>query len=109
VRFEHLRSAGCVDVLSPWRHLSIAEVLNNLEHLRPAWEGALVDLFVLIDGHDELEEFAGNLALFRRPTDFASSPSGAATPIHPGSTIYHGLPAFGAPAATTTLRSRVVV
>lgn len=87
---QDLGAAGGVDVLRARRDPAIPEELDDLEDFRPAWEGAVVDPLVLVDGHDELEEFAGEFAFFRGLSDFTAAPSWTAAPVQPGSAVDGG-------------------
>jgi len=81
-------SAGGVDVLSLGGYFAVTEVLNDFKNFGPSWEGALVDSFVFVDGHDEFEEFAGDFPLFRRPADLTPPPARPSSPIHARSAFY---------------------
>lgn len=62
-------------------HLAVAQILDDLEHFRPAWEGTLIDALVFVDRGDELHQFAGDLAFLSGATNLAATPARPASAI----------------------------
>lgn len=100
---EHFGSTGGVDVFRAGGHFAIPQVLHDLEHLGPTGEWALVDLLILVDGHDEFEQLAGDLPFLGRSTNLAAAPAGSAPAIHAYPALLLASPVVAAAKLNTTI------
>ena len=108
MRLQRFGTTRDIDVLGAGGNFPIAEVVNDLEDLRPAREWAVIDPPVFIDGHYELEKLAGDLALFGSLADFSPPPARSTTPVHPRPPIRSAPPAISALSARPAIRSCAV-
>jgi len=69
------------------RHLSIAKITNHLEDLAPRRERPIVEVFVLVNGHDKLEELIAHFPLFRLSSQITPASPRATAPFQTGATI----------------------
>ena len=97
----------CVREFAGFGDFSVAEGLHNFEDLSPGGEGAVVLLFVLFDGHQELELLIGHLSLFSGLSVVGSASSGAAASVKAGD-FRGGMTAVKARAAVNDVLPAVV-
>lgn len=107
VRVEDLGTTCAVDVLGPRGHLAITEILDDLEDLRPTGERPVVDALVLVNGHNEFEQLAGDLTFLGCTADFSAAAPRPPASIHPLPPITSPLPSVVADGTLTLLCVRL--